>query len=72
MKYYKISEDELREFLYDSLKLAALENGGVDNWEWYGTSINDFLKDNTASNESTLYDIANRMINENYYGVEYN
>ena len=72
MKYYKISEDELREFLYDSLKFGALEIGGVDNWEWYGASINDFLKDNTDSNESTLYDIANRMIKENYYGTEYN
>lgn len=71
MKYYKISEDELRELLYDSLKLEALENGGVDNWEWYGASINDFLKDNTNSNESTLYDITNRMIKEDYYGTEY-
>jgi hypothetical protein len=25
----------------DSRKLAALEAGGVDNWEWYGQALED-------------------------------
>lgn len=25
-----------------SRKLAALEAGGVDNWEWYGESLSEF------------------------------
>jgi len=28
-------------------KLEALENGGADNWEWYGESIEDWEKDMT-------------------------
>ena len=55
-KYYKISYSELRELLHDSLMLAALENGGVDNWEWYGASISDFIENNSW-NGGTLYDI---------------
>lgn len=55
-KYYKISYSELRELLHDSLMLAALEGGGVDNWEWYGTSISDFIENN-SQNSGTLYDI---------------
>ena len=42
-KYYKISEELLVELMTDSLTLAALESGGVDNWEWYGESCCDFL-----------------------------
>lgn len=42
-KYYKISEELLIELMKDSLVLASLENGGVDNWEWYGESYCDFL-----------------------------
>ena len=44
-KYYKISEELLVELMKDSLILAALEGGGVDNWEWYSESCNDFLNE---------------------------
>lgn len=36
-----IEEKELAELLRDSAKLAALEHGGVDNWDWYSNSLND-------------------------------
>ena len=39
-----IEESELLELLSDSEKLNALNNGGVDNWEWYGESIKNFLE----------------------------
>ena len=42
MKYI-IEEAELRELLYSYYKLEALEYGGVDNWEWYGESQEDYL-----------------------------
>lgn len=35
MKYYKISEDALRELIKESKFLGALESYGVDNWEGY-------------------------------------
>ena len=41
--WLKISKQELRELLEAYHRLQALECGGVDNWEWYGESINDFI-----------------------------
>lgn len=34
-----IPETEYRELLDRSEKLAALEAGGVDNWEWYDEAM---------------------------------
>lgn len=42
-KYVKISIDELAELIESSKKLSALECGGVDNWEWYGESLCDYI-----------------------------
>lgn len=36
----KISVRELVDFLVAKETLARLESGGVDNWEWYGESLN--------------------------------
>lgn len=35
MKYFKVSEAELRDYLLAVNKLACLEQDGVDNWTWY-------------------------------------
>ena len=45
MRYYKISEDALKDMLQDSIKLSYLESGGVDNWDWYCDSINEGVED---------------------------
>lgn len=52
-KTYQVSESELIELIHDSMKLCALENGGVDNWTWYSDSIQDFEK----ANGSELYEL---------------
>ena len=58
-KVYVVYENELKELIHDSLKLMALENGGVDNWEWYGDSLNDFLNSN---GEEDFYKIAEKEL----------
>lgn len=45
MKYYKISEDKLRELLENDLELSMLNWDGVDNWEWYGASRRELIKE---------------------------
>ena len=40
MKAVIIPKNELASLLRDSDKLHRLECGGVDNWEWYGESLN--------------------------------
>ncbi len=67
-KYYKVSESELRELIHDSMKLCALEDSGVDDWEWYGDSIQDFIKEN-GNPDDGIYDIAEKEL-ENYEEVE--
>jgi hypothetical protein len=41
MARYLIEENELISLLRDKLTLEALENGGVDNWQWYGESLHE-------------------------------
>ena len=40
-----LNEEEIRGLLLDSFTLAALEYGGVDNWEWYGEAFNSYCED---------------------------
>ena len=43
-KYRCVPEKELLEIFEAANKYWALENGGVDNWEWYGASLCDYLE----------------------------
>lgn len=43
MEYRLVTEKELRRLLYAYNKMIALESGGVDNWDWYGASIGDYI-----------------------------
>lgn len=36
-----IPKNKFADLLRDSDKLNRLECGGVDNWDWYGESLND-------------------------------
>ena len=42
-KKYIVSENDLIKLLEVEAVLNALEAGGVDNWDWYGESINESL-----------------------------
>ena len=45
MAYYKISDFDLLDLLEASYILEALAAGGVDNWEWYDYSCEEFLNE---------------------------
>ena len=40
-----LTETEFKNIYRGYLKYLALQSGGVDNWEWYGESLGDFLRD---------------------------
>lgn len=40
---FYIDESRLLELLETEARYIALENGGVDNWEWCGQSQEDYL-----------------------------
>lgn len=43
-KYRLVEEKELLHILEGYNKFLALESGGVDNWEWHGASLCDYLE----------------------------
>lgn len=53
-KYYKISEDELKELLYAMHKLSILEIDGVDNWTWYMEGREEYVKSYCEENDIPL------------------
>lgn len=51
MRHYKVDEATLRDLLIRGHYYEALEHGGVDNWEWHGASISDYIDDCSAIDE---------------------
>lgn len=49
-----ISKEKLAEYIQGYLRYTALENGGVDNWPWFGASLGDFLDNHGADDFSEL------------------
>ena len=66
MKYYKISEDDLKDFLVDSLELDMLNRDGVDNWTWYGESYRKLIKEYIpdADEDTGFFDIATLLLKD--------
>ena len=61
----KIEQRKLLDLLEAYFKLAALESGGVDNWEWYGDSLCQYLQeDEINKTQNDDYDF--RDMAENY------
>lgn len=52
------------------LNLSALEQGGVDNWEWYGASVSDFLNCLSEEYEQNFEDFEDmaEYFTENEFG----
>lgn len=67
-KTYKLTEMQLLELLTDSARLACLNEGGVDNWEWYGANTKDFIHnmgvDTSKDDDYGFDDVARIWINE--------
>lgn len=64
MKYYKISEKELKDLLVSQLELNQLQWFGVDNWIWYGEGYGDFMKEEASEylTKEKLEEKTNKLI----------
>ena len=61
----KIEQRKLLALLEAYFKLAALESGGVDSWEWYGDSLCQYLQEDEMNRpQDDDYDF--RDMAENY------
>ncbi len=38
----QLTEEEYKKLRKASLKLQALEQNGVDNWDWYGSAMDTY------------------------------
>lgn len=56
-----VPRELMEEILEGHLRWCALESGGVDNWEWYGASFQDFLDEN---NTTSINQLAKEEIDE--------
>jgi len=54
-----LSAQRLKELERAEAKLAALEAGGVDNWEWYGESLKSYNEENEL--EESRSDLINDL-----------
>lgn len=52
-----LSLETLRRLVRDSIKLEQLENGGVDNWEWYSESVDWDNLDEAVDDEIRGYKV---------------
>lgn len=59
-----VSREDLKEMLEAQMRLAALENGGVDNWEWIGESTSDFLREDFRMNKEAYIKFFNLKTEE--------
>ena len=48
MRYYRISEADLRELLMGAFTYMALESWGVDNWIGWGDAQRNFIEESSA------------------------
>jgi len=46
-----ITEEEYKNLVHRNEVLEALEQGGVDNWEWYGESIQQYFKEEAEDSD---------------------
>ena len=53
LKLYIVPEKRLLELLEIEARMAALETGGVDNWEWYGDALCDYREEFKQWNDIT-------------------
>lgn len=66
-EYVLVPKEEFQEMVKKYLYMLAAEAGGVDNWGWWGYSINDFIAEYNAANK-THFDYMNEVI-EDYIKV---
>ena len=56
-EYVLVPKSEFQDMIEKYLCMLAGENGGVDNWEWWGESIDAFIKSYNEGNNTNFEDM---------------
>ena len=70
MKYVRVGVPKLAKLLRHEIELLALQNGGVDNWDWYGDCFTEKVDELLEADDENLvklegFTIHNTDTNEN-------
>lgn len=67
-KSVTISKSEIERLRMIESKMAALEKGGVDNWEWYGESLASWREENEVKElKSNLFNELLELFGQSAY-----
>lgn len=70
MKYVRVRVPRLEKLLRHEIELLALQDGGVDNWDWYGDCFTEKIDKLLEADDEDLvklegFTIHNTDTNEN-------
>lgn len=54
MKYVRVGVPKLAKLLRHEIKLLALQNGGVDDWDWYGECFTEKVDELLEADDEDL------------------
>ena len=68
MKYVRVRVPRLAKLLRHEIELLALQDGGVDNWDWYGDCFTEKVDELLEADDENLVKLEGFIIhntNEN-------
>lgn len=54
MKYVRVRVPRLAKLLRHEIELLALQDGGVDNWDWYDDCITEEVNESLEADDEDL------------------
>ena len=64
MKYVRVRVPRLAKLLRHEIELLALQNGGVDNWDWYGDYFTEKIDKLLEADDEDLVKLEGFTIND--------
>ena len=64
MKYVRVRVQRLAKLLRHEIELLALQNGGVDNWDWYGNCFTEKVDKLLETDDENLVKLEGFTIND--------
>ena len=64
MKYVRVRVQRLAKLLRHEIELLALQDGGVDNWDWYGDCFTEKISELLEANDEDLVKSKGFIIND--------
>ena len=64
MKYVRVRVQRLAKLLRHEIELLALQDGGVDNWDWYGDCFTEKVEELLETDDENLVKLEGFTIND--------